>query len=82
MVNDAEQMVLMVNDQYRMHFILLHYLLNLSNLCVGQHAFRRTRHDVLHGVVHKGGLPFLHRPADVTVCDEADDFLVVVKRYW
>ena len=80
MINHTKQMILLVDNQDRMHLVLVHNLLNLCNFRICQNAFRLTRHDVFYRMLHEARLPALHSTTDVAIGNQADNLLVFIER--
>ena len=48
MIYHTQQMAVFIHDQNRMYLVIVHNILNLGNLGIRRHTFRRARHHLLH----------------------------------
>ena len=80
MVYHAQQMSVIVHHQNRMYLVIVHDILNLGNLGIRRHAFRRTCHHLLHRDVEELVLQTFHGAPHIAVRYQPD-YLIIYHRH-
>ena len=71
MVDDANEVVVIVDDEDGVNLVLLHHSLYLADFRLRANGLWAAGHDVADGMVEELGLPAFYGSTNVTISDES-----------